>query len=104
MFDSPLVALPLILNLLMIIAGPIIYFSEFEEKICFKMTVVIQMLIRNELEDSLTNAGIIILQVLVSILLLPYMFLISVFVAITYIVVYLWHWYKYIFRKKERTE
>ena len=103
MLDSPLVALPLILNLLILIAGPIIYFNEFEEKICFKMAVVIQMLIRNELEDSLTNAGIIILQVLVSILLLPYMFLMSVFVAITYIVAYLWHWYKYIFRKR-RTE
>ena len=101
MLDSPWFAIPIILNFIMLLFGPMLYMEEIGGNINFKLAIVLQIWLKNNFKDELTDIGIIILQVLASIIFLPYTLVMSVFIAIKYILVYIWHWYKYIFRKKE---
>ena len=101
MLDSPWFAIPIILNFIMLLFGPMLYMEEIGGKINFKLAIVLQIWLKNNLKDELTDIGIIILQILASIIFLPYTLVMSIFIVIKYILVYIWHWYKYIFRKKE---
>ena len=101
MLDSLWFAIPIILNFIMLLFGPMLYMEEIGGKINFKLAIVLQIWLKNNLKDELTDIGIIILQILASIIFLPYTLVMSIFIVIKYILVYIWHWYKYIFRKKE---